>query len=255
MVMLLFLYMPIAVLIAFSFNESRSRSAWSGFSLTWYLQLLGDSQIRGALITTLSVALLAVFFAVIIGTSAAVGIHSLCGKRKRERAKKSALLVSTNLSISSPEIVMGISLMILFVYVIDIFKVGQMGFTTLAIAHTTMCTPYVVMSVLPRLRRADESLYEAALDLGATPAKAFLKVTLPQIKPGIVTGAMIAFTLSIDDVVISFFASGPSTNLSILVFSMARLGVNPKINALSTIMFVVVMLLLYIINKVDTKTK
>ena len=253
--MLFFLYSPIAVLIVYSFNESKSRSNWSGLTLKWYTDLFNDPYIIGALTTTLTVALLTSVFAVVIGTTAAVGLHSLRGKKKSTRIKKKSLLTLTNLSISSPEIVLGISLMILFVYCLNVLRAGQMGFYTLLIAHIAFNVPYVVMSVLPRLSRVDESLYEAALDLGAYPVTAFFKVILPQIKPCIITCAMIAFTLSIDDVVISFFTAGSSTNLSILVFSMARLGISPKINALSTIMFVVVMLLLYLINAMDSKSR
>jgi spermidine/putrescine transport system permease protein len=130
-----------------------------------------------------------------------------------------------------------------------------MGFYTLLLAHISFTTPYVVISVLPRLRNADESQFEAALDLGASPGTAFWKVLMPQIKPGMITGAMIAFTLSIDDVIISFFTAGQTTNLSIMIFSMSRIGVNPRINALSTIMFIVVMVMLYVINAVDSKQR
>jgi spermidine/putrescine transport system permease protein len=253
--MLFFLYFPIAVLIVFSFNESRSRTHWGGFSLRWYAALFNDRMVMGALTTTLLIAVIATLFAVLIGTTAAVGIHSLKGRRKRTRAKKNGLIGLTRLSILSPEIVVGISLMMLFVYVVTALDFGRMGFNTLLLAHISFTTPYVVMSVLPRLRNADESLYEAALDLGASPSLAFRKVLLPQIKPGIITGAMIAFTLSIDDVIISFFTAGSTTNLSIMIFSMSRMGINPRINALSTIIFAVVMILLYIINAMDAKNK
>ena len=253
--MLFFLYSPIAVLMAYSFNASKSRSTWSGLTLRWYAELIKDNQIMSALTTTLLIAALSSFFAVIIGTAAAVGLHSLRGQRKSTRIKKNVLQSLTNLSISSPEIVLGISLMILFVHCVNALQFGQMGFYTLLLAHISFNVPCVVMSVLPRLRRSNESLYEAALDLGAPPLTAFVKATLPQIKPGIITGAMIAFTLSIDDVVVSFFTAGSSTNLSILIFSMARLGISPKINALSTIMFVVVLLSLYAINAWDSKNR
>jgi spermidine/putrescine transport system permease protein len=253
LLMLFFLYFPIAVLMVFSFNDSRSRANWSGFSLRWYVELLNDRQIIGALTTTLLIAALATLFAVVLGTTAAVGIHSLKDRRKRTRVKKSGLLGLTKLSILSPEIVVGISLMMLFVYLANTLNFGQLGFYTLLLAHISFTTPYVVISVLPRLRNADESLYEAALDLGASPSAAFRRVLLPQIKPGMITGAMIAFTLSIDDVIISFFTAGNTTNLSIMIFSMSRMGISPRINALSTIMFVIVMVLLYVINAVDAK--
>ena len=253
--MLFFLYLPIGVLIAFSFNESRSRAQWSGFSLKWYAALFNDRMVMGALTTTLLIAVIATLFAVLIGTTAAVGIHSLKSRRKRTRTVKRGLIGMTQLSILSPEIVVGISLMMLFVYVVTILGIGKLGFNTLLLAHIAFTTPYVVMSVLPRLRNADESLYEAALDLGASPSMAFWRILLPQIKPGIITGAMIAFTLSIDDVIISFFTAGSTTNLSIMIFSMSRMGINPRINALSTIIFAVVMIMLYIINAVDSKYK
>jgi spermidine/putrescine transport system permease protein len=257
--LLFFLYAPIAVLIAFSFNESRSRAQWTGFTFDWYAELFRHPRIADAVMTTLVVAVLSAFFAVVIGTTAAIGIHRLSGKKKRVRIQKKALLSFTRLSMSSPEIVLGVSLMVAFVFFINLLNLRTfglgMGFYTLLLSHIAFNVPYVVMSVLPRLRRVDERQCEAALDLGAPPFKAFCATIMPQLKPGIISAAMIAFTLSIDDVVVSMFTSGTTTNLSLLIFSQARRGINPSINALSTIMFVVVMLLLYVINAIDSKNK
>jgi spermidine/putrescine transport system permease protein len=241
--------------MVYSFNASRSPANWTGFTLNWYAELFNNPRIADALVVTLVTAAISSFFAVVIGTTAAVGINALRGKKKRVQIQKKALLSFTRLSMSSPEIVLGVSMMVAFVFFINLFGFGGMGFYTLVLSHIVFNVPYVVMSVLPRLRRIDERVYEAALDLGATPIHAFFKTILPQLKPGIISAAMIAFTLSIDDVVVSTFTAGTTTNLSILIFSQARLGINPSINALSAIMFVFVMLLLYIINAIDAKNR
>jgi len=247
--MLFFLYAPIAVLIVYSFNESRSRAHWSGLTLNWYAELFRDPNIMNALMTTLSVALFSAAAATVIGTAAAAGINSM-----RKGIKKRVLLSLTNIPVVSPDIVIGVSLMVLFIYSFSILgNLGNLGYHTLLLSHIIFNVPFVILSVLPKLRQFDGDLFEAALDLGATPIFTFFKVILPQIRPGVITGAMLAFTLSIDDFVVSFFTTGSGVNnLSILIYSMARRGINPKINALSTIMFVVVLLLLYVINKTDT---
>jgi spermidine/putrescine transport system permease protein len=251
--MLFFLYAPIAVLIAYSFNESRSRANWSGFTLKWYFELFQDPGIMSALVTTLTVAVISAAAATVIGTAAAVGINSMKGIKKR------VLLSLTNLPVVSPDIVIGVSLMVLFIYCFSLFRNWSMGYHTLLLAHIIFNVPFVILSVLPKLRQVDGNIYEAAMDLGATPVSAFVKVVLPQIMPGVITGAMLAFTLSIDDFVVSFFTAGAgTTNLSILIFTMARRGINPRINALSTIMFIVVLLLLYLISRresVNTKRR
>jgi len=242
--MLFFLYAPIALLMVYSFNESRSRAQWGGFSLRWYADLLTDPVIMNALITTLTVAVISALAATIIGTAAAVAINSTKGIRKR------LLLSLTNVHVVSPDIVIGVSLMILFIFIFGAFGTMALGYHTLLLSHIIFNVPFVILSVLPKLRQFDTNLFEAALDLGAKPGLAFIKVILPQIKPGVITGAMLAFTLSIDDFIVSFFTAGAgTTNLSILIFSMARRGVNPKINALSTILFAVVLLLLYLISR------
>lgn len=233
-----FLYMPIVVLMAYSFNDSRSRGVWGGFTLKWYVELLHDRTIMTSLYYTLIIGILASLIATIIGTIASLGIHNSRGWKKK------LVMNITYIPVLNPDIVTAISLMILFV-----FAKVRLGFATLLLAHITFNIPYVILSVLPKLRQLDIHLYEAALDLGATPTQAFWKVIIPEITPGIVTGMLLAFTLSIDDFVISFFTTGSGVStLSIKAYSMARQGINPKINALSTIMFVSVLVLLVIIN-------
>src|SRR5690554_4151715 len=233
-----FLYAPIAVLVALSFNASRSRGTWGGFTLQWYVELFQDRVIMGSLYTTLIIGITAAVIATVIGTAAALGIHNSRGWQRK------LVMNLTYIPVLNPEIVTGISLMILFV-----FTKLQFGYLTLLLAHITFNIPYVILSVLPKLRQLNKHLYEAALDLGCTPARALWKVIVPEIMPGIITGLLLAFTLSIDDFVISFFTTGSGVStLSITIYSMARRGINPKINALSTIMFTFVLLLLIIVN-------
>ncbi len=235
----LFLYAPIFTLVAFSFNESRSRGNWGGFTLRWYKELFYDSAIKSAFYYTIVIAVLAAVISTIIGTIAAIGIHNMGFLGKK------VVLNLNYLPVLNPDIVTGVSLMTLFIF----FKL-ELGFLSMLLAHITFCIPYVVLAVLPKLKQLNKHLSEAAMDLGATPFYAFRKVILPQIMPGIFTGALMAFTLSIDDFVVSFFTTGEGvSNLSITVYSMARRGINPKINALSTLMFLGVLALLLIINK------
>lgn len=235
--LLAFLYAPIAVLIIYSFNASKSRGKWGGFTLDWYKSLLDNPEIINALYTTLTVAALAALISTVLGTLAAVGIHAM------RRRPQSAMLTVSYLPMITPDIVMGVSLMILFVALHM-----RLDFTTMLLAHITFDTPYVIFSVMPRLKRMNPHMYEAALDLGATPLYAMRTVILPEIAPGIITGALLSFTMSLDDFVVSFFTSNVP-NLSVLVYSMARKGVTPSINALSTVMFVVILALLMIVNK------
>ncbi len=238
-----FLYAPIVVLMIFSFNDSKSRAVWSGFTFDWYISLFQNDQIMNALYTTLIIAVLASFIATIIGTFAAIGIENFSNKIKK------IIMTITNIPMVSPDIVTGASLMILFVFAFNILQFGKLGYGTLLLAHITFDIPYVILAVLPRLKQIDGNLYEAALDLGATPKQAFFKVLLPEIMPGVITGFLIAFTMSVDDFVISFFTCGQGVNnLSTIIYSMSKKGINPEINALSTIMFVVVLIMLYIIN-------
>jgi len=241
-----FLYAPILVLMVFSFNASRSQANWYGFTLDWYVQLFNDEHIMRALRNTVLVAVFSTFAATAIGAIAAVGISKL-GRRT-----KGVVMSVTQLPVMMPDIVTGLSLRILFIFVIRLIGGGSLGFGTLLLSHITFNVPYVILSVTPKLRQMDGNLYEAALDLGSTPLGAFFKVILPEIWPGVVTGALLAFTLSVDDFMVSFFTTGSGvTNLSILIFSMARRGVNPRINALSTLIFIVIMVLLFLIHKRD----
>lgn len=241
-IIFIFLYAPIIVLIVFSFNNSKSRVSWSGFTLKWYQKLFEDEQILRALSNTLIIAILSAVVATIIGTIAAIGIMSL------NKWSKRIVMNITNIPMANPEIVTGVSLMLLFVFLYEKFNILKPGMGTLILAHTTFCLPYVILSVMPKLRQTDPHLYEAAQDLGCTPLKSFFKVVLPEIMPGIVTGMMMAFTLSIDDFVISYFVSGTTQTLPIAIYSMTRKIVSPEINALSTILFIVVLILLIIIN-------
>lgn len=239
----LFLYAPIFVLIAFSFNASKSRVVWSGFTFDWYKELVADRFIMGALTTTLIVAVAAALLSTLVGTAAAVGIHSM--KRRPRRA----ILTVNNIPVMNPDIITGVSLSLLFLF----FRI-QMGIGTLILAHMTFNIPYVILSVMPRLRQLSRHTYEAALDLGATPARAFIRVILPEIMPGIFNGLMLAFTLSLDDFVISYFTAGDKAQtLAMAIYSMTRMRVTPKINALSTILFLAVLVLLIVINVRQTR--
>lgn len=242
-----FLYSPLVVLIAFSFNESKSRNVWTGFSLKWYANLFADKEILRALFNTIVVAVIASVLATIIGTIACFGIL------KMKKWTKKFIMNVNNLPIVNPEIVTGVSLMLLFVFTYNTFGIFRPGILTLILSHTTFCLPYVVLSVLPKLRQINPYLYEAAQDLGCTPSRAFFKVILPDIMPGIVTGMIMAFTLSLDDFVISYFTSGTTQNLPIAIYSMTRKIVSPEINALSTILFAVVLFLLLVVNIRQTK--
>lgn len=239
----IFLYAPIAVLIVFSFNDSKLRGSWAGFTLKWYKNLLTDRLILDSLTTTLVIAVVATIVSTVIGTLAAIGINELKGTRKK-------LILDVNyLPVLNPDIVTAVALMGLYG-----FLGLNFGRLTMTLSHIIFCIPYVILSVLPKLSQMDAHLVEAALDLGATPTYAIRKVVLPQIKPGIITGALMAFTLSVDDFVISYFTTGHGvSNLSITIYSMARKGINPSINAISTIMFVSLLILLLIINKRNAK--
>ena len=234
---LLFFYLPILLMIIFSFNDSRSLSSWQGFSLRWYVQLFRDREIVEVVINTTVVALISTAVATVVGTLTAIGI-SKSGKVMRE-----VVLNVNNLPILNPEIVTAIGLMLLF------SSLGlRRGFLTMLIAHIAFCIPYVILSVLPKLRSLDDNIAEAALDLGATSWQAMIKVIVPQIMPGIVSGALIAFTMSFDDFVISYFVTGNGfKNISILVYTMSK-RINPTINALSSILVLIITIVLIVIN-------
>lgn len=237
----IFLYAPIAVLILFSFNDSKGR-AWKGFTLEWYEKLFENDLILESLKITLEVALLSALLATVIGTLAAVGIHGM-GLRMRK-----AFMAINNVPMVNPEIVTGVSTMLLFVFVFRLVG-GELGFGTLLIAHTTFNIPYVVLQVMPKLRQMNPHLYEAAVDLGCPPIRAFFRVVLPEIASGIFTGALMAFTLSLDDFMISYCTSGSSAQtLSVTIFSMVKRRVTPEINAVSTLLFGSVLLLLLLVN-------
>ena len=214
---LIFLYSPIAVMIVLSFNASKSRAKWGGFTLDWYVRLTQRSDILQALWVTLSVAVIATVLATILGTAAAIGIQAM-------RRRPAALLMKASyLPMTTPDIVTGVSLMLMFVFV-NI----PMGYWTMVMAHVAFDTPYVLFSVMPKLRQTDHDLYEAALDLGCTPLQAVRKVILPEIMPGVVSGALLSFTMSLDDFVISYFTSYTDQNLSMVIYSAARKGIEPS---------------------------
>ncbi len=263
-VMFLFLYAPIFVLIVFSFNDSKSNAVWGGFTLDWYRELLGNRTVLSALQTTLEVSILATIIATVVGTAAAIGFSSM------KRRPRNLCLTVNNIPLTNADIITGVSMMLLFVFAGQVLAdfsgwlnaqewavnanlwfdfSFNLGFITLLIAHITFDIPYVIVSVLPKLHQLDPNLAEAAMDLGATRWTAFRKVVLPELMPGIVNGLLIAFTMSIDDFVISYFTAGSQVStLSMVVYSMVRRRVSPEINALSTLMFVAVLLLLVVIN-------
>ncbi len=247
---LAFLYLPILVLIAFSFNESKSRSNWTGFSLRWYVELFQNELIINSLINTVIVAVISSILATILGTAAAMGIFAI-----RRKWFRSAIMNVTYMPILNPEIVMGVSLLLLFVFANDTLNIPiQLGYVTLVIAHVTFCTPYVILNVLPKLRQMDSHIYEAAMDLGCSPTLAFQKVIIPEISPGILTGFLMALTYSIDDFIISYFVSSAATQtLPVTIGAMVRKRISPEINALSAIIFVVVLTALLIINYISAK--
>ncbi|MGD8189667.1 ABC transporter permease [Brevibacillus ginsengisoli] len=241
----LFLYVPIAILMIYSFNQSKLNAVWTGFTLDWYVKLMHNQEVLEAMYTSLMVALISTIASTMIGTLAAVGMY-----RYHFRGK-TALDALLYLPIVIPEIVMGISLLILFTQLHV-----SLGLFTLIAAHITFSVPFVVVVVKARLEGFDRSMEEAAMDLGATPWQTFLKVTLPIIAPGVVASALLAFTLSIDDVIISFFVAGPgSATLPLKIFSMVKFGVTPEINALSTLMLLVTLFIVVIAERMRLKSK
>lgn len=234
---LLFFYLPILILMIFSFNDSRSLTVWAGFSTQWYTQLFKSRDMMEAVMTSVSVALISTLISTFVGTLAAIGLS------KSRKVVKEVVLQVNSLPILNPEIVTAIGFMLLF----SAFTI-QRGYTTMLLAHIAFSIPYVILSILPKLRLLDPNLAEAALDLGATPWQALIKVIVPQILPGIVSGALIAFTMSFDDFVISYFVTGNGVkNISILVYTMSR-RINPTINALSTILVAIITIALVLIN-------
>jgi len=257
-VIIAFLYFPILVLIVYSFNESKSRSFFTGFTLNWYRQLFTNELIISSMRTTLIIALISSVIATVIGTAAAIGISNM------KKLSRAVVMNMTYVPIINPEIVTGVSLMLLFGLFIGFFKrfgeatgvnIGfEFGFSTLALAHITFNIPYVILNVMPKLRQMDKNVYEAALDLGCNEWQAFIRVVLPDIMPGIVAGFLTSVTMSLDDFIISYFVCGPtSQTLPITIFSMTRRKVSPEINALSSIIFVVVLGALLTVNLHDAR--
>ena len=255
----LFLYAPIFVLIIFSFNNSKSRSVWAGFTLDWYDKLFHDQMILDALYTTLAVSVLAAVIATVAGTFAAIGFYNM---KKRWRTP---LMTVNNIPMVNAEIVTGVSLCLFFVAFFNLWgdfahwvngafglqlpEQLDLGFGTMLIAHITFNIPYVILSIMPKLRQMDKNLVDAAQDLGCTWMQAFWKVVVPEIKPGIINGLLIAFTMSVDDFVISYFTAGSSTaNLAMRIYAMTKKRISPEVNAVSTLLFVTVLVLLVIIN-------
>lgn len=231
-VIFLFLYLPILVLIVLSFNNSKSRVVWGGFTLKWYASCFTDETIMNAFVTTLQVTLTAAIVSTAIGTLAAIGISAM------KRKNRSIMLGATNIPLLNADIVTGISMMLLFV------KFMNLGFVTVLIAHITFDVPYVILNVLPKLNQTNRYTYEAALDLGATPMYAFYKVTWPEIKSGVFSGFLMAVTMSLDDFSITFFTKGAGVNtLSTMLYTELRKGVRPELYALSTILFAFLLLL------------
>ena len=246
----IFLYAPIAVLIVFSFNSGKSTSVFEGFSLYWYKELFNDAATLSAFKNSMIVAVVSSIISTVMGTAAATGIYGY-----KNKLVKTGIMTVTNIPMMNPEIVTGISMMLLFVFIGALFgKTGSLGFPTLIIAHVTFELPYVILNVLPKLRQTDPHLAEAAQDLGCTPLQAFFKVVLPAIMPGVISGLMMAFTLSVDDFIISYFVSGTaSQTLPIRIFSMTKRRVTPDMYALSTLIFLAILALLIISNIISAR--
>ena len=246
---MIFLFAPIAILLVFSFNRAKSLSVFSGVSLYWYRELFRDSDTLGAVRNTLVLAVCASVISTVMGTAAAVGIDKL-----RSRYLRSLMDSVTNIPMINPDIITGISLMLMFVFVGRLFGAAtSLSFWTMLIAHITFCLPYVILQVLPKLQQMDRSLPEAAMDLGCTPLRAFIKVEIPELMPGIITGLIMAFTLSLDDFVISYFTAGNGfQTLPIRIYNMTKKTVTPKMYALATITFFVILALLIISNLIET---
>lgn len=242
---LFFMYAPIVTLIVLSFNASKSRAKWGGFTLHWYSSLFQDKAIMAALYNTLLIALVSAVLATIIGTAASIGINAMKSKGK------TVMLGITNIPILNSEIVTGISLMLLFIAC----RV-TLGFSTILLAHITFCIPYVILSVMPKLKQTSKSTYEAAQDLGAGPVYAFFKVVFPDIWPGVVSGFLMAFTMSLDDFIITHFTKGPGVDtLSTKIYAEVRKGIRPEMYALSTLLFVSVLVLMICVNASPKETK
>lgn len=250
-----FLYVPIAVLIAFSFNQSKSRTVWTGFTLDWYVQLLRNNAVLSALALSVVLALVSALIATVLGTMAAVGLSRM------RRGTRGAIMNVSYLPIVNPEIITGVSMMLLFVVMKNgLLAAGAsflgnhlMGLPSLLIAHVTFNLPYVLFNVSPKLRSMDKNLVDAALDLGCNERQAFFKVVLPEIMPAVFSSFLICLTYSIDDFTISYFTAGNLQTLPIAIYSMTRKKVSPEINALSAIMFVAILAIILVANYREQK--
>ncbi|HHZ06318.1 MAG TPA: ABC transporter permease [Clostridiales bacterium] len=238
---MLFLYLPILLLIVYSFNDGKT-SVWKGFTLKWYVELFNNSAIMSSLYNTILIAVCASVISTILGTAAAIGIYNM------KRPLRTIVNNVSNIPIINPEIVTGVSFMLLFAFLGGILNF-EMGFGTVLIAHIGFCTPYVVLNVMPKLRQMDNSVYEAARDLGCNSGQAFRKAVLPEIMPGIISGLLMSFTYSLDDFVITYFTRGPKfQTLPIEIYTMLRRRISPTINALSTLLFVTTIVILIVVN-------
>ena len=256
-----FLYVPIAVMAVFSFNESKSRTLFTGFTFDWYKSLFHNEMILSALGLSLVIAFVSSVVATLVGTLAAIGISGM--------GKKSQAVINniSYMPVVNPEIITGVSLMLLFVAykglstwwntaapsVLRFLPEGVIGFPSLLIAHISFCLPYVIFNIAPKLRQMDVRMYEAALDLGCNPKQAFFKVVLPELTPAILSAFLICLTYSIDDFIISYFTCGTLQTLPIAIYSMTRKKVSPEINALSTVMFLVILTIILISNYADSR--
>lgn len=239
-----FLYAPIVTLMVFSFNEGKG-ARWKGFSLKWYEELFSSSMIMDALWNTLVIAFVSALAAVVIGVISCLGIAALKG------GPRNIYMSLNNIPLLNSDLVTGLSLMLVFIA----FGIS-FGYPTILLAHITFNIPYVILSVMPKMRQMDKNVYEAAVDLGASPIYAFLKVVFPELLPGILSGFLLAFTMSLDDFIITYFTRGPGINtLSTLIYSEVRKGVKPSMNALSTIMFLSILILLFFVNHVPSGVK
>ncbi len=242
---LLLLYAPIITLVVLSFNASKTRAKWGGFTMKWYGSLFRNEQVMSALYTTLLLAFLSALIATLIGTAAAIAMNSM---KARFRMYFTAV---TNIPMLNADIVTGISLMLLFLAIDATF-----GFRTVLLAHITFNIPYVILSVLPKMKQTNRSVYEAALDLGATPVYAFFKVVFPDIISGVISGFFLSFTMSLDDFIITHFAKGPGLDtLSTKIYTEVKKGIKPEMYALSTLMFLTVLILIVMVNYIPNKQK
>ena len=241
--LVLFLYLPIGTLMVLSFNSGKTMNAWTGFSLDWYEEMFQSQQIMEALKNTLTIAFWAATIATVIGVAACVGLNSM-----REKSR-SLLMGLNNIPLLNADIVTGISLMLSFL----LFGIS-LNYGTVLFAHITFCIPYVILSVMPKFRQLQNHTYEAALDLGASPVYAFFKIVLPDIMPGVISGFLLSFTMSVDDFVITHFTRGVGINtLSTLIYSQVKVGIRPTLYALSTVIFVTVLIILIVVNIISNK--